>query len=434
MAAEIEKLVALKQEAGELSPADEGRLKELQSAPSQETTLETSADAAAPAEAKELVAGTTVELGPVPEESVAASGLKSLRRRLGDASLLEFPKRENGTALLLRQNFFEKLFSGAIELKDCPPTDTAAARADLKHLTLQQLLKIRVDNLEFAASQSLQSAHNEFLTASATIFEAKLSARLNIGGLAAPADIARQVLLLYGAHLLMKEVAVPMWLLKVGDFKVFLDLPNILTKPLDGSSSWAYCTKSLLRTSSAVSKAEQQLHWAVELCDKPSEFKAEPVEDKAAPNKRAAAADRMSKRLDKGEKSETQVVVDRLRAEAQQATARAKELEIAEAAAKNATEKSNKEAAALKTALAAVQEAVEAQRVNNQKRASQMGTGWTSKEALAKEVAKATAAGAAEVQAEIDKEKGPHRKLKLELKAAQDEAAKLREEISALKG
>lgn len=231
-----------------------------------------------------------------------------------------------------------------------------------------------------------------------------------------------------------------MWLLKVGNFKVLLDLQTVMAKPLDGESPMAYCPRSLSKASAAVSQAKRQLQWEVELCDKPAEFKAELAIEKTASSKRAAAADRFSRKLDKAatagpgnDKSDAQVMMDGLRSEAQTATARVKELEVSEAAARSAVEKAMLEIVTLKEKLTAAEEALQAEKDKAQRRNSVMGTGWISKEQLAKDVAKATAAGAAIVQEDLDKEKAQTKKLKQEVKAAQDEVAKLKEELAALK-
>jgi len=366
--------------------------------------------------------------------------LQALRRNLGDGNLLSFPKRDNGMALMLRQNFFEKLFEGKLDLKDFQVGDVAAARADLKHLTIHQLLKIRVDNLEFAASLPTP-AHGEFLTSCTTVFETMLATRLGSGSLALPADVARQVQLLYGANAMLSQVAAPLWLLKVGKFSALLDLPSVSAKPLNSESPWAYCPRSLSRTSAAVSKAKRQLQWEVELCDKPAEFKTEGAADKTtASSRRAAAADRFTKKLDKAaasgpgnDKSDSQLMVDNLRTETEAATARVKELELAEAAARSVLEKAIVEVTTLKDSLSAAEATLESEKMKGSRRASQMGVGWTSKEELAKEVAKAAAAGAAMKQGDLDKEKSQTKQLKSDIKGAQDEVTKLREELAALK-
>ncbi|CAE7852190.1 unnamed protein product [Symbiodinium sp. KB8] len=82
-------------------------------------------------------------IGPEPEEGLLRAGLLSLAEAIGTERLLEFPRRANGTPLLTRQGFFERLLKGETSLLDCAAADASAAEADVKSLGLHQLLAIR---------------------------------------------------------------------------------------------------------------------------------------------------------------------------------------------------------------------------------------------------------------------------------------------------
>eukprot|EP00439_Symbiodinium_sp_Y106_P075814 s2417_g15.t1 len=85
-------------------------------------------------------------IGPEPEEGLLRAGLLQLAEAIGTERLLEFPRRANGTPLLTRQGFFERLLKGEdgfTSLLDCAAADASAAEADVKRLGLHQLLAIR---------------------------------------------------------------------------------------------------------------------------------------------------------------------------------------------------------------------------------------------------------------------------------------------------
>ena len=59
-----------------------------------------------------------------------------------EQELFTFPKRRDGSSLLLRKNWYEKVLRGQVKLENCPPADVSAAQGDLKHLSFAQLLKV----------------------------------------------------------------------------------------------------------------------------------------------------------------------------------------------------------------------------------------------------------------------------------------------------
>jgi hypothetical protein len=63
--------------------------------------------------------------------------------------------------VLLRESLLKDLLTGQRHLKTVPQTDAAAAQKDLIHLSLRQLLRLRVCNLDFAAGGN--NVHATFL-------------------------------------------------------------------------------------------------------------------------------------------------------------------------------------------------------------------------------------------------------------------------------
>eukprot|EP00913_Durusdinium_trenchii_P003524 g3260.t1 len=76
-------------------------------------------------------------------EALLRAGLLGLSEAIGTGRLLEFPRRANGTPLLTRQGFFERLLKGETSFLNCAAADASAAEADVKRLALHQLLAIR---------------------------------------------------------------------------------------------------------------------------------------------------------------------------------------------------------------------------------------------------------------------------------------------------
>jgi hypothetical protein len=108
-------------------------------------------------------------LANVGEYRVFSAGVDRLHRNLkekfgyDEADLMSMPKRKNGTSLLMQASFLLRLLDGRLEIKGCMESDVSAAQMDLRHLTCEQLLEIRVRNLDFTTSSSSHIAHLNFL-------------------------------------------------------------------------------------------------------------------------------------------------------------------------------------------------------------------------------------------------------------------------------
>lgn len=86
------------------------------------------------------------------EEQVLKVGLRLLDEAWDTTKLLEFPRRKDGSNLLFRQRLVEDLINGNRNLKEAMIGDISAMQGDLVHLTLRQLLRIRVSHLNFKPS------------------------------------------------------------------------------------------------------------------------------------------------------------------------------------------------------------------------------------------------------------------------------------------
>lgn len=100
------------------------------------------------------------------EQRIVKKGILEFQRRLAEPDpkkLLEFPTRKNGSSMLLRKTYFERLLSDQIEMQTSMAADVAAAQSDLKHLNLRQHLTIRSRTLDFQTESKSHDAHNNFL-------------------------------------------------------------------------------------------------------------------------------------------------------------------------------------------------------------------------------------------------------------------------------
>ncbi|CAK9005388.1 Hypothetical protein SCF082_LOCUS8573 [Durusdinium trenchii] len=144
-------------------------------------------------------------IGPEPEEALLRAGLLGLSEAIGTGRLLEFPRRANGTPLLTRQGFFERLLKGETSFLNCAAADASAAEADVKRLALHQLLAIRCQNLEWnqSAAKGLGSKAS-FLSLVDRCTIAQLGQRLFGQEIEALSDahralLLRHIVLIYGA-------------------------------------------------------------------------------------------------------------------------------------------------------------------------------------------------------------------------------------------
>lgn len=330
-----------------------------------------------------MAESSTHVVGPILEDGVFKAGLDGLRMQLGVDNLLDFPKRPNGTAVLMRQSFFEKIFTGKMEFLDFPTIDISAAQVDVKNLNLEQLLHIRCENREFHLTSPGLKTQGDFLGAVDSTLEKRVSERLAAGGGVAWAepsrmsDVVRVVFLLYGVYQeLPAEVRSKsdLWLLRSGNLEALLCIKTCELRRLqtgdEASQEAAWCHRSLSRASAGIAKAKKQLHWELELCDRPSEFK-EAVAAAAADDRKVRGA-RFEQRLASGGRA-AGVPVNAIQA------ARQEELAAVRASADPKFQEAVEKAARLEAELEAAQ--------NEVKRVSA-----EAKESEAKAVARTTAA------------------------------------------
>ncbi|CAL1133705.1 unnamed protein product, partial [Cladocopium goreaui] len=211
--------------------------------------------------------------------AIRRKGIQALRQCVDAEELLSFPRRPNGIALMLKQSLFERLLSGKTQLSSFPASDVSAAQGDLRHLSLEQLLALHSTQGE-APTSSAGTAMSAFWNSLETSMVERLAARLQRSN-----EIANLVLLIYGAHQSLAG-ALPSaehWLLEKD---VLLFLPKCELRPLDEHIA-AYChsylikilcqelSKNLMQSEAAATVPPQRrrLHWEVQLCERPNDFK-----------------------------------------------------------------------------------------------------------------------------------------------------------------
>lgn len=153
------------------------------------------------------------KLANIAEHRVHASGIlkfhtefvTKLTYHFGVARMMEMPKRADGSSLVMKVNFFQRLLTDRLEVKGCMECDISAAHMDLRHLTLEQLLSIRAKNLDFETASESHGAHNLFLEAIDTHIAEKLGRRMLRGKVSQPVEpealrtLGRRVVLSLGA-------------------------------------------------------------------------------------------------------------------------------------------------------------------------------------------------------------------------------------------
>ncbi|CAJ1422658.1 unnamed protein product [Effrenium voratum] len=100
----------------------------------------------------------------------------------------------------MQASFLRRLLRGDLEVKGCLESDISAAYLDLRHLSLEQLLSLKMLNLDFATASESHTAHSNFLEA----LEAQIAARL-FAAPSATSDLGRRLLLVLGACTLLGE-------------------------------------------------------------------------------------------------------------------------------------------------------------------------------------------------------------------------------------
>jgi len=401
-----------------------------------------------------------VTVGPVLEDHVYRAGLLGLKRALGDGDLLSFPKRPNGTAMLLRQSFFERLLSGGMDLISFPVADIIAAQTDVRNLSVPQLLCIRCSNLDFSASTPSMRTHGEFLRSVDEALERRMAAKLAGRGVnLAPgqvADAVRLVVLVYGVHERLNKEALGSsehWLVKSGELQALLLLPacELLEVESLGDAS-AFCHRNLSRASIAVSRAKKQLHWEVELSN-PSAFDSA-AQPRSPPTRRsrlstggrpslgrcsqedsperappvdAEVAALIRQRMEEAESSVEGLREDlaAAKASAEEASTRCEELSAAKAEAETATAAANKELKAVRAELESLRERFTALTASEAK-AVQSISDMKSKTAEAKDAQAKMALKASGLRQELSFAKEAEQRLEVDV-------ATLREELTAVK-
>eukprot|EP00930_Biecheleria_cincta_P052788 TRINITY_DN3806_c1_g1_i1.p1 TRINITY_DN3806_c1_g1~~TRINITY_DN3806_c1_g1_i1.p1 ORF type:complete len:858 (-),score=224.49 TRINITY_DN3806_c1_g1_i1:230-2803(-) len=106
-------------------------------------------------------------LANIAEHRVVGAAVRRLHEVLvvqrPDVDLLVLPKRPDGSSLVMQASFYRRLLGGRLEVKGCLESDISAAHMDLKHLTLEQLVSIRAESLDFLTSSESHSTHTNFL-------------------------------------------------------------------------------------------------------------------------------------------------------------------------------------------------------------------------------------------------------------------------------
>jgi len=104
----------------------------------------------------------------VSETFLLKGGIQRLYTRLGitdeERSPANLPRWPNGSSKLLKSSFFTRLLREDVVFRALLANEVSGAQGDLKHLTWQQLLFIRVQALDFTAEAQTHQAHNNFFT------------------------------------------------------------------------------------------------------------------------------------------------------------------------------------------------------------------------------------------------------------------------------
>eukprot|EP00929_Paragymnodinium_shiwhaense_P051619 TRINITY_DN25949_c0_g1_i1.p1 TRINITY_DN25949_c0_g1~~TRINITY_DN25949_c0_g1_i1.p1 ORF type:complete len:2023 (-),score=448.15 TRINITY_DN25949_c0_g1_i1:215-6283(-) len=101
------------------------------------------------------------KVSEVTEQCVLKRGLAALEEELVQKSGVDVT--EGIDAKWLGAPLLRRLLSKELELKSCMENDVCAAQSDLKHLTTEQLLTLRLDALELLTASASHSARSSFL-------------------------------------------------------------------------------------------------------------------------------------------------------------------------------------------------------------------------------------------------------------------------------
>lgn len=125
------------------------------------------------------------KLHGIHEDTVLKIGLRCLEARwCTDDTLLELPLQEDGKSRILKGALITGLLKQERDLKSMPMGDVAAAQGDLKHLSLCQLLRIRVWLLDYEPQRQANTvvaqggnAHAAFMASLDSLLFLKLGTR-----------------------------------------------------------------------------------------------------------------------------------------------------------------------------------------------------------------------------------------------------------------
>lgn len=119
-------------------------------------------------------------LSNTSEHRVFKGGLKRLLKAFVTdvgADVQELPRRANGSPVI-RCSLLQRLLRGQVELKVCMEGDVSASQMDLKHLTVEQLLTVRLAAIDFLTEAVTHAAHRSFLDMASQLIYEKLTRRL----------------------------------------------------------------------------------------------------------------------------------------------------------------------------------------------------------------------------------------------------------------
>lgn len=136
-----------------------------------------------------LVTGSKHKLANVYEHRVIKAGiLQSLKAFVvqPEVDVSQMPCRPDGSPALLASSreFLRRLLAQEIKFEGSMKSDISAAQPDLKRLSLEQLLSIRSETLDFATESTSHTAHTSFLTAVDKHLYEKLARRMLRAGAA----------------------------------------------------------------------------------------------------------------------------------------------------------------------------------------------------------------------------------------------------------
>jgi len=113
------------------------------------------------------------------EHQVLKVGLRQLDERWPADGISSLPRGKDGSGIMLRERLFKQLLAGEMHLKSVPKSDVTTGQRDIIHLSLRQLLRLRVLHLDYTPSgcgadtvSTLGAGHEAFMsTLDSLLFE-----------------------------------------------------------------------------------------------------------------------------------------------------------------------------------------------------------------------------------------------------------------------